>query len=98
MGILTYVLKRLPILFGQGQSMQSPIRTEFVQANGLTFEVDTCGEGDRLALCLHGFPECAFSWRYQLPLLARLGYKAWAPNLRGYGRTSRPRQVSAYAL
>jgi pimeloyl-ACP methyl ester carboxylesterase len=74
------------------------IETVFVEANGLRFEVDTCGAGDRLALCLHGFPEHAFSWRYQLPLLADLGYRAWAPNLRGYGRSSRPQGVDAYAI
>ncbi len=69
-----------------------------VEANALTFEVDMCGDGDRLALCLHGFPELACSWRHQLPLLARLGYRAWAPNLRGYGRTSRPPAVADYAM
>ncbi len=57
-----------------------------------------CGHGDRLALCLHGFPEHSFSWRYQLPLLADLGYQAWAPNLRGYGNSSRPAGVAAYAI
>jgi epoxide hydrolase 4 len=54
------------------------IRTEFVDANGLRFEVDKCGNGDKLALCLHGFPEHSFSWRYQLPMLADLGYQACA--------------------
>lgn len=79
--------------------VQSPdIRTEFVSANGLTFEVDKCGSGDKLAICLHGFPEHSFSWRYQLPLLASLGYEAWAPNLRGYGKSSRPPQVEDYKL
>jgi pimeloyl-ACP methyl ester carboxylesterase len=73
-------------------------RTEFVHANGLTFEVQICGSGERLALCLHGFPEHPFSWRYQLPLLARLGYTAWAPCLRGYGHSSRPRRVVDYRL
>ena len=62
-----------------------PIDREFIEANGLRFEVDTCGSGDILALCLHGFPENSFSWRYQLPMLAKKGFKAWAPNLRGYG-------------
>jgi pimeloyl-ACP methyl ester carboxylesterase len=74
------------------------ITTRFVEANGLRFEVDECGNGDRFALCLHGFPECAFSWRHQLPLLARLGYRVWAPNLRGYGRSSRPLRVEDYRL
>lgn len=72
------------------------IETIAVDANGLRFEVDVCGSGDRLALCLHGFPEAAFSWRYQLPLLAALGYRAWAPNQRGYGHTTRPAGVDAY--
>jgi pimeloyl-ACP methyl ester carboxylesterase len=74
------------------------IRREMVSANGLRFEVDVCGEGPRLALCLHGFPECAYSWRYQLPLLARLGYRAWAPNLRGYGHSSRPLGIQEYTV
>jgi len=74
------------------------IRTEFVPANGLVFEVDKCGTGDKLALCLHGFPELAFSWRFQLPLLAAAGYEAWAPNLRGYGRSSRPARIEDYDI
>ena len=74
------------------------IRTRFVSANGLDFEVHECGQGDRLALCLHGFPESAYSWRHQLPLLAELGYRAWAPNLRGYGGSSRPAGVDAYRI
>lgn len=74
------------------------ITTDFIQANGLCFEVLTCGSGNRLALCLHGFPECNYSWRYQMPLLAELGYQVWAPNLRGYGRSSRPKSVRDYGI
>jgi pimeloyl-ACP methyl ester carboxylesterase len=75
----------------------------FVQANGLRFHVSTCeptgaGESGRVALFLHGFPECAFSWRHQLPLLARLGWRAWAPDLRGYGESDRPPRVQDYAI
>jgi pimeloyl-ACP methyl ester carboxylesterase len=69
-----------------------------VAANGLEFEVLTAGEGDRLALCLHGFPEHAISWRLQIPTLVELGYRVWAPNLRGYGRTTRPADVAAYDI
>ncbi len=75
-----------------------PIRHRFVRGNGLRFHVAECGEGDRLALCLHGFPEGWYSWRHQLPLLARLGYRAWAPDLRGYGESERPRGREAYAI
>ncbi len=73
------------------------IRTEFVEANYLRFEVDMCGDGDKLALCLHGFPEHSISWRYQLPMLAELGYKAWAPNMRGYGNSSVPMFLEDYS-
>ena len=76
----------------------SDVRHQFVQANGLRFHVAECGNGDRLALCLHGFPECWFSWRYQLPLLAQLGYRAWAPDLRGYGESECPRGMESYAI
>lgn len=74
------------------------IRHRDVQANGLRFHVAEAGEGDRLALCLHGFPESWFSWRLQLPLLARLGYRAWAPDLRGYGDSDRPLRTQDYAI
>jgi pimeloyl-ACP methyl ester carboxylesterase len=75
-----------------------PIHTEFVEAGGMRFETNMCGDesSDALALCLHGFPEHSFSWRYQLPVLAELGYRAWAPNQRGYGRTTRPKEQSEY--
>ena len=74
------------------------ITTELLKLGELTFEIDTCGDGTRLALCLHGFPEHSFSWRHQLPVLASLGYKAWAPNLRGYGNSSKPSGVASYGL
>ena len=69
-----------------------------VASNGLSFEVATMGTGDKLALCLHGFPEHAYSWRYQFPILAHAGYRVWAPNLRGYGNTDSPQQISAYHI
>lgn len=77
--------------------MKAPI-TRKVVANGLTFTVDEAGEGDAVALCLHGFPESRFSWRHQLPALAAAGWHAVAPDLRGYGDSERPRAREAYAL
>ena len=76
----------------------SGIAIDWVEANGLTFEVAQCGQGDHLALCLHGFPELHYSWRHQMPLLAEMGYRVWAPNLRGYGGTTRPHAVRDYGL
>jgi epoxide hydrolase 4 len=74
------------------------ISVKMVEANGHPFEVYECGQGERLALCLHGFPEHAFTWRNQLPLLAELGYRAWAPNQRGYGKSFRPGKIADYDI
>lgn len=69
-----------------------------LKANGLDFACDVAGEGPDVALCLHGFPESRFSWRYQLPVLAQAGWRAVAPDLRGYGGSSRPVAKAAYHI
>ncbi len=80
----------------------SGITLRWQRANGIDFELAEAGEGagneKRLALCLHGFPELNMSWRAQMPMLAALGWRVWAPNLRGYGMTTRPDGVAAYHL
>src|SRR6516162_10714127 len=55
------------------------------------------GSGPAVVLC-HGFPELAYSWRHQLPALAAAGYRAIAPDQRGYGLTSRPEKVEDYDI
>lgn len=74
------------------------IHHQVIRANGIDFNVAVAGSGERLALCLHGFPESSFSWRYQMPPLEKLGYRVWAPDLRGYGSSSRPPDIDAYAM
>jgi epoxide hydrolase 4 len=76
----------------------SGIGQRFLSVNGQTFELAECGAGDRLAICLHGFPEINYSWRFQMPVLAARGWRVWAPNLRGYGASSKPEGVAAYRL
>ena len=74
--------------------------TVFIDTGEMRFEVDVAGDpdSDRLALLLHGFPEHAYSWREQIPVFARLGYQVWAPNQRGYGRTTRPEGIRNYTM
>jgi len=55
------------------------------------------GEGP-LVLLLHGWPESWYSWRHQLPWIAGLGYRAVAPDMRGYGGSDAPQAVEAYAM
>lgn len=49
-------------------TLADEIGTERVRANGLDFNVNVCGEGDRLGLCLHGFPEFAALWLQDQPV------------------------------
>lgn len=59
-----------------------------LRANGIEFAALAEGPEDgELVLLLHGFPELSRSWRHQLPALAAAGYRAVAPDLRGYGGT-----------
>ncbi len=56
-------------------------------------------QGDGPAVIfLHGFPELAFSWRFQLPAVANAGFRAIAPDQRGYGQTAVPADVSDYGI
>jgi pimeloyl-ACP methyl ester carboxylesterase len=60
-----------------------------ITANDVEFGYLEAGEGP-LALCLHGFPDSAWTWRHLLPALAGAGYRAVAPFMRGYAPTSVP--------
>jgi pimeloyl-ACP methyl ester carboxylesterase len=52
----------------------------------------------QLVLLVHGFPECWYSWRHQLPAIAEAGYHAVAMDVRGYGRSSKPPALDAYRM
>jgi pimeloyl-ACP methyl ester carboxylesterase len=64
-------------------------RASRIWANGLEFGLLEVGAGP-LALCLHGFPDTARTWRYLLPELASAGFHAVAPFMRGYAPTAVP--------
>lgn len=64
----------------------------------VTLSVDEAGSSGELVVLLHGFPEISHSWRHQLPALAAAGYHAVAPDLRGYGDSDAPPDVTDYAL
>lgn len=68
-----------------------------VQANGQRFHLVEEGEGP-LVLLVHGFPEFWHAWSNQIPVIAAAGYRAAAPDMRGYGRSSKPRDVDAYGI
>ncbi len=69
----------------------------FIETNGIRMAVYEQGDGPPVIL-LHGFPELAFSWRHQFPALAGAGFRAIAPDQRGYGRTDVPATVRDYRV
>jgi pimeloyl-ACP methyl ester carboxylesterase len=79
---------------GAGPAFPEPA---FVASNAIRMAVYEQGDGPPVVL-LHGFPELAFSWRHQLPALAAAGYRAIAPDLRGYGRSDVPPDVRDYRI
>ena len=71
------------------------IRQRRVATNGISLNIAEQGEGP-LVLMLHGFPESWYSWRHQFAPLAAAGFHAVAPDMRGYGKSDKPHEISAY--
>lgn len=70
-----------------------------VDTNGVQLRVVEAGDrGAPVVVLCHGFPELAFSWRHQIPVLADAGYHVLAPDQRGYGGSSRPEAIEAYDI
>jgi pimeloyl-ACP methyl ester carboxylesterase len=70
-----------------------------IVANNLRFHLAEAGDPRApLLLLLHGFPEFWYSWRHQVPSLARRGFHVVAPDLRGYHLSDHPRAVADYDL
>jgi pimeloyl-ACP methyl ester carboxylesterase len=77
--------------------MTGAITHRVVEANGIHLHIAEQGEGPLVVLC-HGFPESWYSWRHQLAALSAAGFRAVAPDMRGYGRSDRPDAVEQYTL
>jgi pimeloyl-ACP methyl ester carboxylesterase len=68
-----------------------------VETNGIRLNIAELGDGPLVLLC-HGFPESWYSWRHQLSALAAAGFRAVAPDMRGYGKSDRPEAIDQYTL
>jgi pimeloyl-ACP methyl ester carboxylesterase len=67
--------------------------------DGVELHTEVEGGGrDPVLILLHGFPELGYSWRHQIGPLAEAGYRVIVPDLRGYGRSDVPDDVTAYAI
>ena len=64
-------------------------------STGISMHIAEAGEGPAVVFC-HGFPELWYSWRHQLPAVAEAGFRAIAPDMRGYGGTDAPPNAESY--
>lgn len=77
--------------------MSAGIEHRQLRANGIELHLACQGEGPLVVMC-HGYPGLWYSWRHQMQALAEAGYRAVALDMRGYGRSSRPRHASDYGF
>lgn len=71
-------------------------KAEMIDVGEVRLAVHQAGQGGIPVLLAHGWPELAFSWRYQVPMLVEHGYHVIAPDQRGYGDSDKPEDVTAY--
>ncbi|MDP3546902.1 MAG: alpha/beta fold hydrolase, partial [Phreatobacter sp.] len=74
----------------------SPIPLRMVKANGIAMRIAELGDGPLVLFC-HGWPEGWASWRHQMRAVAAAGYRAVAPDMRGYGHTDAPAEIERYS-
>jgi len=77
--------------------MSGEIKHRIVAANGINMHIAEQGRGPLVLLC-HGFPETWYSWRHQLGALAGAGFRAVAPDMRGYAQTDAPDDIESYSI
>ncbi|HEX6182960.1 MAG TPA: alpha/beta hydrolase [Pyrinomonadaceae bacterium] len=78
-------------------SHEPPIGHGYAQVGDVRLHYAECGEGERLVVLLHGFPECWYSWRHQLKALGER-YRVVAPDMRGYNLSDKPSRVEDYRM
>jgi pimeloyl-ACP methyl ester carboxylesterase len=66
-----------------------------IETNGISLHFVEEGDGPAVLFC-HGFPDTSYTWRRQMEAVASIGYRAIAPDMRGYGRSSAPADPALY--
>jgi pimeloyl-ACP methyl ester carboxylesterase len=78
-----------------GGTVSFAIKEYDIATNGISLHVTEQGDGPAVLFC-HGFPDTAYTWRRQMKAVAAAGYRAVAPDMRGYGRSSAPADANLY--
>jgi pimeloyl-ACP methyl ester carboxylesterase len=83
---------------GAKATNQEPIMNDtLIDTRTISMGILEAGSGPLVLLC-HGFPETKHAWRHQVADLAKAGYRAVAPDMRGYGKTAAPGRADQYTV
>ncbi len=96
---MSYLLNYLEKMKTPTHDLAFPDPT-IISVNGVDLEVFEAGQenaGNPIVLC-HGWPDLAFTWRFQIPALVAAGYHVIAPNQRGFGNSARPEEIAEYDI
>lgn len=72
-------------------------QVRLLHVNGINLHIAESGSGP-LVICCHGWPELGYSWRHQIRALTGAGYRVVVPDMRGFGSTDAPQDVSQYTI
>jgi len=75
--------------------MHLALKTQEIATNGISLHLTEMGDGPTILFC-HGFPDTSYTWRRQMQAVAAAGYRAIAPDMRGYGHSSAPEDAKVY--
>ncbi len=89
------LLAQMPAAMASSSGSGAPFKEYDIQANGITLHVTEQGDGPAVLFC-HGFPDTSYTWRSQMQAVAAAGYRAIAPDMRGFGRSSAPADAALY--
>lgn len=81
----------------QASSQEAPMKDTIISTATIPMSIIEAGEGPLVLFC-HGFPETKYAWRHQIEAFARAGYRAVAPDMRGYGKTKSPERPDEYTI
>ena len=76
--------------------MGAPVERLSAEVNGIRLSYLSQGDGP-LVIFMHGFPDLAISWRHQMKAVSDAGYRAIAPDMRGYGDSDAPDDPALYS-
>lgn len=78
-------------------NQEASVKETIIQTRTINMSILDAGQGPLVLFC-HGFPETKYAWRHQINAVAQAGYRAVAPDMRGYGGTDAPEHIDQYTV